>query len=487
MGYPRSDAEKTYLDEKLGNRWPRLLSNGQIFNRFADYAAYEAKIDRDKIVKRLRVFSSRDEDPTAFWTVLMMRFYEEAAHLGLRKYSEAGVTYYCPPHLFADFKALCQSTPSFKTTTQWVFRPDYLSGWIFAHVFSAGDRNWYNKSWPNALILQGQRYLVTYYPAGSVNEILDSDQQEFDEASLESYRSSHSLLCLIFGTKSAAAFDISIGSFAATKMLEVVKDPYLGISSNSFEYAATSIAGLCTTKGKLPKNSVLQSQVQELLQSLSTTYIQLQSAMVEDADYMYPVTYPLMPLSRKANYGALLSDFEAGMKTIVVQNAEEIEAAANNLQEEEDVILHNDPHEPDRVPYPDEVVRQYLIASQESDFMSLEAFDALLYKSQTTEGKASEIVRLPSLKKVLSDQSQKLTETVEETGAFPITDALLAALVEVGQARCEIPSTDYGNLLYRTKSECPWLRTPIKLVGDIKHLEDTLRELSAFCRIVTGR
>lgn len=116
MGHPRPDEEKSYLESHLGNRWQRLLANGQIFNWFADFAAQESKIDRDKIVKRLRVFSSRGEGPTAFWTVLMTRFYDEGAHLGLRKYAEDGVTYHCPPQFFIDFKALCQSAPSYKNT-----------------------------------------------------------------------------------------------------------------------------------------------------------------------------------------------------------------------------------------------------------------------------------------------------------------------------------------------------------------------------------
>jgi hypothetical protein len=489
MGHPRPDAEKEYLEMQLGHRWQRLLSNSQIFNWFADYATQESKIDRDKIVKRLRVFSSRDETPTAFWTVLMTKFYEEGAHLGLRKYAEDGVTYHCPPQYFMDFKALCQSTPSYKNTILWVFRPDYLNGWIFAHVFCAGNNNWFKKSWPDALKLQGRRYLISYYRAGTVHELSDTDGAEFDEASLESYRSSHSLLCLIFGTRSRAAFDISLGDFASRKILEVVNDPYLGVSSPGFGDAALSIAALCVKRGKNVEKGKLKREVLDLLENLGKNYPQLESAMIEDADYMHLMTYPLMPLSKKSGYGAVMADFEAGMKGVVIENAEEITALARRLEgQDEELCLNVEREDPeDSARYPIEVVRQYLASARIQNYMPIEGFDTLLQMSERMDGEPSDIVQTPTLKRIIREQFKKLTEHIEATGEFLITGPLMIALIEVGQVCCDCPHSDYGDLIFRTESDRPWLRTSVKFAGEIDRLDDVRREFRAFCRIITRK
>jgi len=489
MGHPQPDGEKQYLEVQLGNRWRRLLSNSQIFNWFADYATQESKIDRDKIVKRLRVFSSRDEAPTTFWTVLMTKFYEEGAHLGLRKYVEDGVTYHCPPQYFMDFKALCQSTPSYKNTILWVFRPDYLNGWIFAHVFCAGNKNWFKKSWPDALKLRGQRYLVSYYRAGAMHELSDTDGGEFDEASLESYRSSHSLLCLIFGTQSPAAFDISLGDYASDKILEVVTDPYLGVSSPGFGDAALQIAASCVRGGKKVEEGKLKREVFDLLDNLAKVYAQLESAMIEDADYMHLMTYPLMPLSKKSGYGAVMADFEAAMKTVVIENAEEIAASARRLEgQDEELYLHAESEDSeDSARYPVKVVRQYLANARIQNYMPTEGFDTLLQMSERINGEPSDIVQTPTLKKIVRERTKKLTEHIEATGEFLITGPLMIALMEVGQIYCDCPRSDYGDLIYRTEPDRPWLRTSVKFAGEIDHLDDVRKEFRAFCRIITRK
>lgn len=418
----------------------------------------------------------------------MTKFYEEGAHLGLRKYVEDGVTYHCPPQHFIDFKALCQSAPSYKNTVLWVFRPDYLGGWIFAHVFCPGNKNWFKKSWPEVLKLQNQRYLILYYPAGAVHELSDADD-EFDEASLEHYQSGHSLLCLIFDTKSPAAFDISLGKFASTDILEIVSDPYLGVSSPGFGGASLQIAGLCVKKGKTLKKSPLRQRVLELLANLAKAYPQLESAMVEDADYMYEMTYPLMPLTTKSIYGALVADFEAAMKDVAIESAEEIATIARQLDTEDcEISLHADREDPDdRERYSIEVVRQYLVNARPQEHMSLEAFDALLQISEKIDGKPSDVVQIAELKTIAREWSGKLTEIVQATGAFPITGALMAALMEVGYIRSEGRSSDYRDLIYRTKANRPWLRTPAKFVGDTCYSDKSRREFLAYCRIITGR
>lgn len=489
MGYPRPDAESSYLEAQLGNRWQRLLSNGQIFNWFADFATQESKIDRDKVVKRLRVFSSRDEAPTAFWILLMNKFYEEGAHLGLRKYVEDGVTYRCPPQYYVDFKALCQSAPSYKNTLSWVFRPDYLSGWIFAHVFCPGNENWLKRSWPDALNLQGERHLVTYYPAGAVNELVDAGEEEDDEASLEGYRNTHSLLCLVFRTKSPAAYDVSLGRYASESILEVVVDPYLGVSSTAFNDAALQMAALCVEGGKRLKNSPFRAVVVEVLDKLAKDYPQLESGMVEDADYMHFMTYRLMPLSKKSSYASVMADFEAAMKAVVIDHAEEISAFAKGLKgEDHSLHLNLDREAPDdREPYSVDVVRQYLANVGTREAMALEAFDALLNVSDKIESESSEIVDVATLKKIVRDRTTELTELIEATGEFLVTGPLMTALIEVGQTSIHLGSTDYGDLLYRTTSDRPWLRTPVKFAGGTANLDDDRSEFLAYCRIITGK
>ena len=488
MGYPQPDAEKEYLKTQLGNRWLRLLSNSQIFNWFADYATQESKIDRDKIVKRLRIFSSRDESPTAFWAVLMTRFYDEGAHLGLRKYVEDGVTYRCPPQYFLDFKALCRSAPSYKNTVLWVFRTDYLGGWIFAHVLCAGNKNWFKKSWPDALKLQGQRYLVSYYPAGAVNELSDTDE-EFDEASLENYQNSHSLLCMMFNTQSPAAFNISFVDYTSKNILKIIDDPYLGVSSAGFGDAALQIAGLCVREGKISAQSKLRQDVCELLENLAKDYSHLESAIIDDADYMHLMTYPLMPLSKKSSYGAVMADFESAMKIIVIENVEEISTMVKGLKEEEDELcLYFERESSDNdARYPLEIVRQYLAKTPTQDYMDIEGFDALLQMSKMIKGKSSAIVRTAALKKIVHRRTKKLTDYVEATGEFPVTGHLVVALMEVGQILGN-PISDYGDLIYRTTPDRPWLRTSVKFDGSVNHLEEDVRkEFLAFCRIITGK
>jgi len=489
MGHPRPDAEKEYLEAQLGNRWQRLFSNSQIFNWFADYATQESKIDRDKIVKRLRVFSSRDESPTAFWTVLLAKFYEEGAHLGLRKYVEDGVRYHCPPQYFIDFKALCESAPSYKNTVLWVYRPDYLNGWIFAHIFCAGNKNWFKKSWPDALQLRDQRYLVSYYPAGAVHEFSDGSGEEFDEASLESYRNSHSLLCLIFSTQSPAAFDVSLGDFASKKILEVVSDPYLGVSSPGFGDAALQIACLCLKGRKTINNGKLRQEVSELLKNLARDYTHLESAMIEDSDYMHLMTYALMPLSKKSSYGAVMADFEASMKTIVIENAEEIAIIAKKLKGREDEFCLYVEREDldDSARYPVEVVRQYLANARIQNYMPIEGFDTLLQLSETMKGKSSNIVQTASLKKIVRERVKKLTDHIEATGEFLITGPLMIALMEVGHVHSKCSLSDYGDLIFRTEPDRPWLCTSVKFSGEIDHLDEARKEFLAFCRIVTGK
>ena len=488
MGYPRPDAESSYLEAQMGNRWQRLLSNGQIFNWFADFAAQESKIERDKVVKRLRVFSSRDEAPTAFWLLLMNRFYEEGAHLGLRKYVEDGVTYHCPPQFFTDFKALCQSAPSYRTTLSWVFRPDYLSGWIFAHVFCPGQKDYFRRSWPNALKLRGERYLVSYYRAGTVHELSDAAEEEDDEASLESYRSTHSLLCLIFGKKSPAAYDVSLDQYASERILEVVADPYLGVSSTSFNEAALQLAALCVERGKRFKNSSFRDAVVKVLAKLAKDYPHLESGMAEDADYMYSMTYRLMPLSRKSSYTSVMADFEAAMKAVVIEHSEEITTLAEDLTSyDHSLSLNVDLEISDfRKPYPVDVVRRYL-ADAQTETMPLEAFDALLSVSQGLKGKPSDIVWIATLKKIVRECTGQLTELIEATGEFLVSGPLMVALIEVGQVSSQMGSTDYGDLLYRTMPDRPWLRTHVKFAGETDDLERTRNEFLAYCRIVTGK
>ena len=489
MGYPRSDAELNYLAARLGNRWQRLLSDGQIFNRFADFAAQESKIDRDKVVKRLRVFSSRDEGPTAFWIVLMNKFYEEGSHLGLRKYVEDGVTYHCPPQYFIDFKTLCQSTPSYKDTLSWVFRPDYLSGWIFAHIFCPGKKDYFKLEWPDALELRGERFLVSYYRAGTVHELSDADGEEDAEACLEGYRSTHSLLCLMFGRKSPAAFDVSLDRYASECILKVVIDPYLGVSGPRFADAALQIAALCVDGGKRLEGNPVRTVVMEILGMLTKDYPQLESAIVEDADYMYPMTYPLMPLSKKGSYASVLADFQAAMRAVVIEHAEEIAAFAKGLQgEDHSLHLNTERDVPDeRDLYSVAVVRQYLANTRSGEAMALEAFDALQDASERLKGKPSRIVDVAPLKAMVKDRTSELTMLVEATGEFPVTGPLMVALIEVGQAHNQSGNTDYGDLLYRMSSDRPWLLTPVKFSGETDDLEDARNEFLAYCRIVTGK
>jgi hypothetical protein len=483
MGYSRPDGESKYLAAQLGNRWQRLLLNGQIFNWFADFAAQESKIDRDRIVKRLRVFSSRHEAPTAFWVLLMTKFYEEGAHLGLRKYVENGVTYYCPPHFLTDFKMLCQATPTYKNTLSWVFRPDYLSGRIFAHVFCPGKRPWFRRSWPEALKLRGERYLVSYYRAGIVHELLDTDDEEDTETCVEGYRNTHSLLCLIFGKKSRAAFDI-----ASEDILTVVSDPYLGISSSGFNSAALQLAALCVYKGS--KESPFSIAVIEILGKLAKDYPQLESGMDEDSDYMYRMTYSLMPMSKKSYYASIMADFEVAMKAVVIENADEISTFAKDLKAENHSLHLNIDRKvlDDRQPYPVDLVRQYLANVRTGEAMALEAFDTLLDISDSLD-EPSDIVSIPTLKSILRERTGKLTELIEATGEFLVTGPLIIALLEVGQVS-NLPTDtdygDYGDLVYRTKSDRPWLETAVKFAGETNHLEYVRNEFLAYCRIITG-
>ena len=489
MGYPRPSAEANYLAARLGNRWQRLLSDGQMFNHFADFAVQESRLDRDKIVKRLRVFSSRDEAPTAFWVVLMDKFYEEGAHLGLRKYVEDGVTYHCPPQYFIDFKTLCQSAPSYDDTLSWVFRPDYLSGRIFAHVFCPGKKDYFKLEWPNALELRGERFLVSYYRAGTVHELSDAEGEEDVEGCLEGYRSTHSLLCLTFGTKSPAAFDVSLDHYASECILKVVLDPYLGVSGPRFGDAALQIAALCIEGDKRLEDRQFRTVVMEVLGMLRKDYPQLESALVEDADYMYPMTYPLMPLSKKGSYAAVMADFQAAMKAVVIEHAEEIAAFAKGLQREDHSLhLNIERDVPDeREPYSVELVRQYLANARTGEAMALEAFDALQAASERIKGKPSGIVDVAPLKAMVRDSTSELTMLVEVTGEFPVTGPLMVALIEVGQAHNQSGNTNYGDLLYRTSSDRPWLLTPVKFSGETDDLEDARNEFLAYCRIVTGK
>ena len=489
MGHPRSEAESNYLAVQIGNRWQRLLSDGQIFNRFADFAAQESKIDRDKVVKRLRVFSSRDEAPTAFWFVLMDKFYEEGAHLGLRKYIEDGVTYHCPPQYFIDFKTLCQSAPSYEDTLSWVFRPDYLSGWIFAHVFCPGKKDSFKPEWPDALELRGERFLVSYYAAGSVHELSDAEGEEDAEECLAGYRSTHSLLCLMFGRKSPAAFDVSLDQYASECILKVVLDPYLGVSGPRFADAALQIAALCVDGGERLANRPFRTVVMEVLGVLAKDYSQLQTALVGDADYMHPMTYPMMPLSKKSKYASLMADFQATMKAVVIEHAEEIAAFAKDLEgEDHSLHLHLAPDVPDeRETYSVEVVRQYLANTRIPQSMPLEAFEALRNASENLRGKPSKTIHVAPLKAMVRDRTSELSMLVEATGEFPVTGPLMIALIEVGQAYNSSERTDYGDLLYRNSSDRPWLMTPVKFSGETKNLEDIRNEFLAYCRIVTGR
>lgn len=328
---------------------------------------------------------------------------------------------------------------------------------------------------------------MSYYPAGAVDVLSDSDGMECDEAALESYRSSHSLLCLIFETKSPAAFEISLGESASKAMLEIVRDPYLGISAHCFGDATLQIAGLCVTDEKISKDSPLRQRVLELLSNLAKTYSHLESAMVEDADYMYLMTYPLMPLSMKSSYGALMADFEAAMKVIVVENSDEIATITTRLDGcDEYVYLHSAREESDdRERYSVEVVRRYLANALVHDYMPLEAFDALLQMSEKAKGKPSDIIRAATLKKIVRERTNKLTEIVDATGAFPITGALMVALMEVGYVGSN-GSSDYRNLIFRTDSDRPWLSTPAKFAGETDDLESTRSEFLAYCRIITG-
>ena len=47
---------------------------------------------------------------------------------------------------------------------------------------------------------------------------------------------------------------------------------------------------------------------------------------------MHPMTYPLMPLSKKGGYTSLMADFQAAMKAVVIEHAEEIAAFAQDLR-----------------------------------------------------------------------------------------------------------------------------------------------------------
>jgi hypothetical protein len=492
MGHPRPDAEKAYLDTKLGARWQRMLANGQIFNWFADYAVHESKIDREKIVKRLRVFSSRDESPTAFWVVLLTRFYEEGGHLGLRKYVEDSVTYHCPPQFFSDFKALCQSTPTYKCTVTWFFRPDYqTNGWIFADVFSPGKENWFKKSWPDALNLCGKRYLVSYYRAGSVNVLSDGDAEDDIEESTESYRNCHSLLCLILRTTSPAAYDRCLGDSAKERILEVLEDPYLAVSEPGFNEVALDIAAMCARfgeSGKSTKVSPLQEKVANLFSSLATSYSYLMDSMIADADYMHMMTYPLMPLNKKGAYGALMADFESEMKSIVIEKADEILAAAKSLKDEdEDFALYMENDSGKVSGYNSlELIRRYLGDSMVRHYMPLEGFDALYQLSQTIEGKASKEIYVAPLKNIVEQRAGKLTESVECCGEFLITGPLMMALKQIGEVCIKGMTTDYGDLLFRRSSAHPWLRTNVKFSGEALRLNDTRDEFLAYCRILEG-
>lgn len=92
-----------------------------------------------------------------------------------------------------------------------------------------------------------------------------------------------------------------------------------------------------------------------------------------------------------------------------------------------------------------------------------------------------------SLKKIVRERVKKLTDNVEATGEFLITGPLMIALMEVGQVHSKCSLSDYGDLIYRTEPDCPWLCTSVKFSAEVDHLDEVRKEFQAFCRIVTGR
>jgi len=492
MGFPKSDEEKAFLDAQFGVRWNRMLSNGQIFNWFVDYVSHEAKMERDRIIKRLRVFASRNEAPTALWAVLLGRFFEEGAHLGLRKYVEQGVTYHCPPQFFSEFKALCVKVPSFRNTAMWVYKPDSDgSGRIYAHVLAPGIKNWFRKTWPDVLKFCGRRCSVFYYPAGSVHELENGEGEEDVEEGIEHFRNCFSVLCLMFKTTSPAAFDISMGRYAKQAILEILDDPYLSVSKPGFNNVAQMVAGMCTKDFKPGKPSALRDQVLRLLSSLATNYSHLKEVMKADADYMYMLTYPLMPLSKKSAYGAVMADFESGMKAIVTENFDEVIASAKKLTGEDE---ENDLHffaEVEPVGEPEdcshELIRKFLADSYSSAYMAVEGFDVLYQASGAIEGEASEEIHGGSLKELMRHKFKKLSDAIENEGEFLVTGPLMLALKLRGEARIEEGATDYGDLLFRRDADSPWVRLYVKFASEALDLEETRAEFMAYCRIVNGQ
>jgi hypothetical protein len=184
-----------------------------------------------------------------------------------------------------------------------------------------------------------------------------------------------------------------------------------------------------------------------------------------------------------------MADFEAGMRTIVIEHSDEFTAIANRLLGEDDeIVLHRDyEQKDDRERYSVEVIRQYLAKTRIPQYMSLEAFDALLHTSENIKGKPLEIIRVATLKKIVRAQAKNLTEAVENTGEFPVTGSLLAALMEVGYVLPDKSGSDYRDLIYRTKTDRPWLRTPAKFMEESAHMDRVRNEFLSYCRIVTGR
>lgn len=489
MSSSQPDPQQAFLHGYIGGRWRHVLTHSQVSNWFVDFAIQEAKVDRAATVKTLRALAARDQEPPSFWLVMLLRFFAEGGHLGLRKTVDDGVEYFCPPYFLRDFQAACQLQPCFPRTAIWLCQPDHHDGRITAMVFAPAEKDWFDTAWPDVLRIGGRSFQVSYYKAGSFDP-LEWDSTSEQEAGLQSYRSSHSLVCLLFHAQSPAAFDVSIDQFAAKSILEIARDPYLSVSSEGFGQAAVEIAGFCL-RGHAEKAEDLREAVLGLLRELATTYANLASSMERDADYGHPITYPLMPMAKRSLYAAVLADFDAAMKDIVIEHSAEVTAMAEALggDDEEMALYAEEPDTADDAErysrFEVDVVRRYLQHSLVPDLMELAGFDVLQHAASSMETQDKSVHLGPLMHLVA--KHEEITDRVGQMGAFPVTASLLVALQEVGEAEADAPRGDYGDLRYRLSPDHPWLCTHVKFSGETRHLEGTRAEFLAFCRIATGQ